>query len=188
MKNVVSFALGLALFAAPAAAQIQGGINRDAPVLEKSITFASKAKLELSYTAIHFGEGQWQGLLEAKDKHERFNEGAMKAPIGSVETSATVYAAGREIPAGQYSMFFSLHKDAGWLLNLKSKGDDDAKPIQWRLVMSDSQEACKRMQFSLNAGDAKNQASLTIAFGKKQVKVPLSLEKPVQKDEKKAGN
>jgi hypothetical protein len=189
MKHVLSAALGLALCAAPAATQISGSINRGAPVLEKSISFEGGDKLSLSYTAIHFGQGQWQGLLDAKDQHERFNQGAMRRPIGSVETSTTVYASGREIPAGKYDMFFSLHADAGWLLNLKSKDNADADPIRWRLVMSDSTESCKRMQFNLNAGDAKDEASLTIAFGKKKVTVPVSTKKPAPpKDEKKSGN
>lgn len=187
MKHALSITLGLALCAAPAATQISGSINRGAPVIENSIKFANEVELEVKYTAIHFGEGKWQGMLENKDSHERFNRTAMAKPIGSVETSTTVYASGREIPEGEYDMFFSLHEKAGWLLNLKKQGDDAAEPIQWRMVLSDSEENCKRIRFNLNAGDKKDEAVLTIAFGKKKVSVPVMTKKPEQK-EKKAGD
>ena len=70
MKSIQSLLL-LAAFAAAAPAQISGSINRNAPVVAQSISMGEN-KLEVSYTAIRFGQGAWQKILEDR-KSTRLN-------------------------------------------------------------------------------------------------------------------
>ena len=174
MKYAPSLALVFMFVVAPVTAQVSGSINRDAPVVTSSITFKDQSKLDVSYTAIHFGEGSWQSIVENEDRHERFNGFAARKPIGSVSTTKLVMAAGREIPAGDYDMYFTVSKRAGgFILNLKDKGSD-ADPIRWRMVLVDTDVDIKRMKIRLDPADAANAAQLTIAFGKKSVSVPVT--------------
>jgi len=161
-----------ALLAAPAVAQVSGSINRNAPTVDHSITMNNDAKdkIHVSYTAIAFGEGQWQAMKDNKDMHERFNKGAESKPIGKVSSSMPLMVAGKEVPAGDYKMFFSLHEQAGWLLNVKN----DDNHVMWRLVLSETDHNHKRMHISLTPADAADQCNLTIAFGNQMVSVPVA--------------
>ena len=160
-----------ALLACTAPAQISGMLNRGAPVVSNAITMGTN-KLELSYTSIRFGQGQWQQILENVDGHEGFNKGAEKKPIGMVKTSVALMAAGKQIPAGEYAMFFTVHAQAGWVLNLKPATGD---PIRWRLMLKPSAEKHDCMCINL-APTAQNDAcQLTIAFGEQSVAVPVKI-------------
>lgn len=183
MKYALSLALGLALCAGSAATQISGSINRNAPTVSNSISFNDHSKLEVTYTAIHFGEGRWQSIVGNEGRHERFNSLAARKPIGNVTTTKLVMASGREIAAGEYSLYFTVSKRAGgFVLNLQNKGDKESEPIRWRLALSDTDAENKRLQITLAAASAADEASLTIAFGKKSVTVPLTAKKAEAKD------
>jgi hypothetical protein len=177
MKTFTTILVTLS-FLAPSTAQISGSINRDAPSVSAAVSFKNKSKLSVNYTAIHFGEGQWQSILKNTRRHERFNSGAARRPLGSITTNSVVSASGKEIPAGDYSMFFTVHESAGWLMNLKNKKDDKAEAIRWRMVMTDTKSDNKRFKVEVNPGADTGTASITISFGKKSVSVPLKVAAP----------
>lgn len=165
-----------AVLAVAAPAQISGSINRNAPTVAHSISMGAN-KVEISYTAIRFGQGAWQKILENTADHEKFNAMAEKKPIGTVKTSMAVMAAGKEVPAGEYSMFFSVHEQAGWILNLKPA---NGEPIRWRLMLQASGTNNDCMKISLDPTATDGQCLLTVAFGSESVTVPVKAagEKP----------
>ena len=177
--------LALVLLAVPAQAQISGSINRDAPTVSRSIQFKDLGTLTVKYTAIHFGKGAWQGILKNTGRHEGFNKRAESRPIGSIKTTVVATASGREIPAGNYDLFFTVSEQAGFILNLKNKGDSEAKPIRWRMAMTETKTKNTRFDISLNPGAKAGTCSITIAFGQKSVTVPLKL--GAKKKEKNEG-
>lgn len=170
MKSVLSLAL-LAVLAGTANAQISGSINRNAPVVAQSIAMG-ESKLEVSYTAIRFGQGAWQKILETPAMHEGFNAGAEKKPIGKVKTSVAVTAAGKEIPAGEYTLFFTVNEKAGWILNLKPASGD---ALMWRMHLSASPTKSDCMGISLEPTAKDGVCTLTIRFGEQQVTVPVTV-------------
>jgi len=165
-------------------AQISGSINRDAPSASSGVEFANKSKISVKYTAIHFGEGQWQSILKNTRRHERFNSGAVRRPLGSITTNCGVTASGKEIPAGDYKMFFTVHEGAGWVLNLKNNADDAAEAIRWRMVMTDTKTANKRFKVAVNPGADTGTATISISFGTKSVSVPLKVAAPPAEQKK----
>jgi hypothetical protein len=163
-----------ALLACAAPAQISGSINRGAPVVTNAIALGSN-KIELSYTSIRFGEGHWQQILENADRHESFNAAAEKKPLGTVKTSIAVTAAGKQIPAGEYAMYFtafSRESQSGWILNLKPAQGD---PIRWRLMLKPSAEKHDCMSINLAPTSENGACKLTIAFGDQSVVVPVKV-------------
>jgi hypothetical protein len=170
-----TISLALAVLAVPAVAQVRGSINRDAPTVSRSVSFKNAASLSVSYTAIRFGEGAWQGILKNTKGHEGFNKFAANKPIGSIKTSVTATASGREIPAGHYDLFFTVHEQAGFILNLKNKDDENAKPIRWRMAMSDTDSKSDRFSINLEPGSKAGSCTIAFSFGKKSVSVPLKL-------------
>ncbi|MGE3171003.1 MAG: hypothetical protein AB7O97_00150 [Planctomycetota bacterium] len=170
MKSLlIAGCAALLAFAAPA--QVNGSINRNAPTVMHSITMGDN-KLEVSYTAIRFGQGQWQQILDNVDSHERFNEMAMKRPIGSVKSSVPVMAAGKMVPAGEYSMYFTVHEGAGWVLNLKPA---EGEAIRWRLVLQPSGHENECMRINLDPSAENGACMLSIAFGEQMVSVPVKV-------------
>lgn len=181
MKNLL-IPVVAAVLACVAPAQISGSINGNAPTVAQSITMGSN-KVELTYTAIRFGQGQWQQIIENKDFHERFNAGAEKKPIGQVKLSAPITAAGKEVPAGDYAMFFTVHEQAGWILNLKPASGET---IMWRMVLQPSKDKTECMSISLEPSAKDNVCSLTVRFGEQHVTVPVTVGE-AKKAEKKEG-
>ena len=170
MKCLIPLALGVVL-AVPATAQVSGA-NRNAPVVTTSIVFPNKAKIEVSYAAIHFGQGMWQAIKDDEQAIEQFNDSAKSAPIGSVETSIAVRVSGREVAAGKYAMYFTYNTEFGsWILNLAKEGSD---LIQWGLRLEESEKKHARMFISLAAGDKSDNAEFTVAFGNQYVTVPVT--------------
>lgn len=184
MKKTTTLLLSLAFLAAPVAAQHGGSINRDAPTVVSGIEFKNSAKLHVKYLAINFGEGAWQSILKRTARHEGFNAMAARKPLGQIHTNVAVTASGREIPAGKYDMFFTVHEQAGWLLNLKNKANADAKVIRWRMAMTDLKTSSKRFKVQVQPGEETNSANITIAFGAKSVTVPLKVGTPGAKKKK----
>ena len=175
MKTLLTI-VSTALLVAALPAQISGSINRNAAKVDTSIAMGD-AKLALSYTALRFGRGDWQKILENTEAHEGFNKLAENKPVGMVKTSVAVTAAGKEIPAGEYKMFFTVHAQAGWILNLKA---GDGEPIRWRLMLKDGDEQ-KCLKIALEPSDQNGTCGLTIAFGKQSITVPVSVAAKAEK-------
>tara|TARA_R110002072_G_scaffold302737_3_gene488256 strand:- start:10000 stop:10536 length:537 start_codon:yes stop_codon:yes gene_type:complete len=176
MKSVIALTCA-ALMTCGLQAQVGGSLNRNAAKVSTSITMG-KNKLAVSYTAIRFGKGDWQKAKDNKDGYERFNARAAKSPVGSVTTSCDLMAAGRTIPAGTYSMFFTLHERAGWLLNLKPA---EGEGIMWGMKLTDSDKSdCMKINLEPSAKD--NTCAITIMFGDKSVSVPVTVKATEDKD------
>jgi hypothetical protein len=180
MKSILITAVA-AILACAAPAQISGSLNRNAPTVAQSITMGEN-KLEVNYTAIRFGQGSWQKILESVQMHERFNGNAEKKPVGSIKTTVAVMAAGKEIPAGEYALYFTVMEKAGWILNLKPKAGGDA--IMWRMVLQPSQTKSECMGITLEPTAQDNTCSLTIRFGEQHVTVPVTVGAAAKKEEK----
>jgi len=168
MKSFLAIACA-ALMTCGLQAQISGSINRGAAKVSNSIEMGGN-KLSVNYTALRFGDGMWQKIKDAADRHEGFNAFAAKRPVGSVETSIDLMTAGKKVPAGKYDMFFTVNERAGWILNLKPKEGD---AIRWRMVLSDAPSEAKCLKISLDPSEKDGMCSLHIAFGKQHVMVPV---------------
>ena len=169
MKSTIALAC-VSMMACNLEAQISGSINRGAPKVSTTIEMGGNT-LAVSYTSIRFGEGSWQKIKDAEDRHERFNKFAEGKPLGSVKTSCELMAAGRKIPAGDYSMYFTVHAEAGWILNLKpAKGD----AIRWRMALTETDKKTGCLKISLEPAAKSNTCSIGIAFGNQQVTVPVT--------------
>ena len=170
MKSVIALTCA-ALMTCGLQAQIGGSLNRNASKVSSSIEMG-KNKVSVSYTAIRFGDGQWQKAKDNKEGYEGFNKFAARKPIGSVSTTCDLTAAGRTIPAGKYAMFFTLNERAGWLLNLKPAEGD---AIMWRMALKDAGSKSECMKISLEPSAKDNTCSIAITFGDKMVAVPVAV-------------
>ncbi|MEC7584190.1 MAG: hypothetical protein VYE77_07720 [Planctomycetota bacterium] len=169
MKRFLTIACVSLFVCAGLQAQVSGSINRGAPTMTNTIAMGDH-KMEVSYTAIRFGEGQWERILDNENAHERFNQLAERRPMGSVKTSCDVITAGKSVPAGNYTMFFTVNSRSGWILNLKpEKGDT----IRWRLVLTETDKKQDCMHISLSPSAEDGVCSLGVAFGSKSVTVPV---------------
>lgn len=168
MKTVIALTCA-ALMTSGLQAQISGSINRGAPKVSNAIEMGGN-KLEVSYTAIRFGDGAWQKIKDAKDRHEGFNKFAPTKPIGNVKTTCDLQAAGRTVPAGEYSMFFTVHEQAGWLLNLQPA---EGKAIVWRMALTETKKKSPCLKINLEPSAKKGVCSIAITFGDKAVTVPV---------------
>ncbi|MFK7741856.1 MAG: DUF2911 domain-containing protein [Planctomycetota bacterium] len=167
IKSILAIATA-AVLSSGLTAQVMGSINRGAAKVSNVIEMGSH-KLHVHYTAIRFGEGMWKKMKDNADMHERFNTRAESSPLGSVETNCDVQVAGKMVPAGKYSMFFTVHADHGWILNLKpAKGDT----IRWGMKLSEGKDT-KCMKISLEPSEKNGMCSLSIAFGDMRVTVPV---------------
>jgi hypothetical protein len=170
MKSVIALTCA-ALMTCGLQAQINGSLNRNAAKVTNAIEMG-KNKVSVSYTAIRFGDGKWQKAKDNKDGYEGFNKFAAKKPIGSVTTSCDLTAAGRTIPAGSYSMFFTLHERAGWLLNLKPA---EGESIMWAMHLKDTASKSACMKISIEPSDTDDTCAIAITFGDKSVSVPVTV-------------
>lgn len=177
MKNTLLLALAATLSTLAAPAQISGMINRGAPTVTNAIAMGDN-KLEMSYTSIRFGEGEWREILAKTERHQEFNAFAEKTPIGKVKTTCDLNAAGRQVPAGEYAMFFTAHERAGWVLNLKPA---EGEAVRWRLALKDTDQKHDCMCIRLEPSAKADTCSLTIAFGNQAVTVPVSVAQTAEK-------
>lgn len=171
MKSLIALTCA-ALMTCGLQAQIGGSLNRNAPTVSNTISMG-KNKLSVTYTSIRFGDGAWQKYKEDKDGYEGFNKFAARKPIGSVETSCDLMAAGRTIPAGKYAMFFTLHERAGWLLNLKPA---EGEAIRWGMRLTDMDKKSDCLKISLEPSAKDGACAITIMFGKQSVSVPVMIQ------------
>lgn len=151
-------------------AQISGSINRGAPKVTNAIEMG-KNKLQVSYTAIRFGEGGWKSIKDNVDSHDRFNNFAASKPIGNVTTSCDITAAGKTVPAGNYSMYFTV-QERGWILNLKPA---EGEAIRWGMRLKDTPATSKCLKVSLEPSEKNGACSIGITFGEQAVTVPVSV-------------
>jgi hypothetical protein len=158
-------------------AQISGRINIGAPKVSNTIEMGGN-KLHVEYTSLRFGNGDWQKIKDNAADHERFNKGAEAKPIGTVKTTFEVNAAGRKVPAGDYAMFFTVHEQAGWILNLKPK---DGEAIRWRMALSEADAKSDCLKISLEPSAEADTCSLQIVFGGQQVTVPVTVATDAEK-------
>lgn len=169
MKHTLSLlALSLA-FCAPLAAQKMGSTNSDAPTLNQA--FATKdgsVDFKVEYTAITWADGQTMARLMDKEKGEgmrtRVNGSAPKAPLASLTTKHPIEAGGQTLPAGVYSIYFTIADDLTWRLNAQHE-EDASVSFQWRLKFQQSDAERTRLAISVNPADDANEASISIAFG-----------------------
>ncbi|HEX5054446.1 MAG TPA: hypothetical protein VFZ65_21890 [Planctomycetota bacterium] len=152
-------------------AQISGSINKSAPKVTNAIEMGSN-KLQVDYTSIRFGDGAWQKIKDDASGHEQFNKFAEGKPIGRVKTTCDIQAAGKKVPAGDYAMFFTVHEQAGWILNLKPA---EGEAIRWRLVLSQADDKSGCLKISLEPAAKNDTCSLSIVFGDMQVTVPVTV-------------
>ena len=175
MKSLLALTCG-ALLTCGLQAQVSGSINRNAPKVSNTIEMGGN-KLHMQYTALRYGKGDWQKIRDNADRHERFNEFAAQSPLGRVETTCDLQVAGKEIPHGSYSMYFTVHEKAGWILNLAPKEGD---PIRWRMVLSETKKKTDCLKMSLEPSGEDNSCSLSITFGAMHITVPVKI--AVKKD------
>ena len=93
--------------------------------------------------------------------------------MGSVTTSCDLMAAGKMIPAGNYSMFFTLHESGLWLLNLKPA---EGKTIMWGMRLKDTNNKTACMKISLEPSEKDNTCAIAITFGEQAVTVPVTVQ------------
>ena len=172
MKSILAIA-ATTLLTCGLQAQVSGSINRGAAKVSNTIEMGGN-KLSVNYTALRFGEGQWQKIKDATDRHEGFNKFAEQRPVGTVETSVDLMAAGKKVPAGKYSMFFTVNERAGWILNLKP---EKGEAVRWRMVLSDAPKEAKCLKIGLEPSAKNGMCSLHIASGKQHVMVPVTAAK-----------
>ena len=114
---------GLIALSPPAAAQVLGSINRGAPRVTRAVELSDGAALRIEYTAIRFGEGRWREVEREPERQARFNEQAAARPVGVVTVNAPIVAVGNLLPPGTYDLYFTIHPDDGWELNLRPVGE-----------------------------------------------------------------
>ena len=179
MKSLIVPALLALAFVAPASAQKMGSSNSNAPSCTSSIT-AGGLTVEVKFTSITWASGRTMEQLTSEKgeaARTRINNGAEKAPLGELKTSADIMLGDKAVKAGTYAVFFTIDKDLKWHLNLAAK----ETRLEWALDLKDANQEMKRLHISLGAGDQDGTARLTIGFGKKICHVAVT---PGGKEEK----
>ena len=175
------FAATSAIAISPSArAQISGTINARAPRVTTTVELGDGSKLELRYTALHYGEGKWRTISEDASERAAFNAMAQRKPVASVSTTAHVVASGNLVPPGRYDLYFTVTQDHGWELNLRKQAVNFMTmtahhPISWHMHPEETSTLHKRLRLSLEPGDAPNSATFGFAFGTQTLTIPLKL-------------
>src|SRR5262252_7241201 len=139
-KSLAAAALLIASASLPALAQVMGSSNRNAPKITESIAFGGDKgdTIEIAYTSITWGEGQWAAQL-ADDAtkaatRERINGNAQKTPMGSLKCSAAILLGTQKVAAGTYKLEF-LHDDSyKWQLVLAVDAGTVTCPLEMKTV------------------------------------------------------
>lgn len=151
-----------ALLCSPALAQRMGGINRNAPTVQQTVT-AGDTKVSLDYTSIHWGRGEWAEAAMDKENgaasRKRINDGATREPLGNFSTSVDVTCGSLKIPAGKYKIAFTISDACEWEINFI--GDQTMK---MKLPLMDTEMAHNRLLLCLYAEGEKSFGSY-VAFG-----------------------
>jgi hypothetical protein len=188
MRLLTSLALTLSL-ASPAAAQLMGMANANAPAIEQKIKQGNNS-ISLNYTAITWAEGRWAAALENQERRERqrerINQTAEQQPLGSFTTSSDVTVAGQQVPTGDYKLMFKLDDKFEWTIVLKN--DKQSITIPLPLMAGGGEHEHKRLVLSLYAtGDG---AGVYCGFGSKMgmLDIKSAGAKPEKKAEEAAGD
>lgn len=164
MKSL-SLAIALAGLAIPLSAQVRGSINQGAPTVSSSIEFSGGGKVEVSYIAANFGRGDFLGQLENSARaREGLNKRAAQRPLGSLEVTKAMTIGGQKVAAGEYDLYFTIDDDVKWHLILSS-GGDDAKKVDIKLDLKDTEKGSARLKIVVTAGDGNDECDLAVAFG-----------------------
>jgi hypothetical protein len=86
---------------------------------------------------------------------------AQKAPLASMSTSVAVKCGDAVLPAGDYSVFFTIDEDLVWSINFAGKDD---KVHSVKLQLADSGHESKRLLLCLYAEE--EGAGVYVSFGK----------------------
>jgi hypothetical protein len=160
----------------PALAQVMGSSNRNAPKIGQTIAFGGDT-IELNYTSITWGEGQWAAQLADEGTkaatRERINGNATKTPMGSLKCSAAIVIGTQKVAAGSYKLAFTLDDAFHWQLVLIG----DAATVTCPLEMKSVEEERKRLHVGLGAGERDFTAEIAIGFGKSRCKLPVTFDK-----------
>ncbi|MBK8978376.1 MAG: DUF2911 domain-containing protein [Planctomycetes bacterium] len=160
--------------ALPAAAQQMGSINRETPTVESSIEFAGGAKVELSYRALSFGEGQFmKRVKESEQFRNMVTQNAKANPVGTLKLPATMMIGGQEVAAGEYGIHFIPTDTGDWTLTFSHKQEGELHLIQWPLALQQVETARQRLAMVLLAGDEKGSAILHLHFGNMAVDIDV---------------
>lgn len=174
--SLAAAALLIASASLPALAQVMGSSNRNAPKITQTIAFKDDT-IEVVYTSITWGEGQWAAQLadEATKAatRERINGNAQKTPMGSLKCSAALQLGAQKVAAGSYKLEFLLDEGYHWQLVLVG----DAATVTCPLEMKTVEEERKRLHVGLGAGEKDFTAELAIGFGKSRCKLPVTFDK-----------
>lgn len=171
MKNLTLSLFLAAACIAPVTAQGGGMANRGAPTIRQAIDFSQGAKLELSYTALNWAQGQFMERLKDAAARERLNEGAKQNPVGKLKASETISIGDKKVEAGEYGLHFMVGDDVQWKLVL-SNGDE---MLEWPLDLKDTDKHRQRLSIVVAAGEAIDQCALEIQFGKMKTAIPCKL-------------
>ena len=167
--------IALAFAVSPdARAQLSGTINEGAPVVSTSVEFGNGRRVELQYTAIHYGKGRWRMLPGQESRHAEFNARAEREVIGTAVTNCHVVAGDRMIPPGRFSLYFTVTSH-GWEMHLRRRDSEELPPISWHMHPSTTKSLHKRLRFALEPGGEDNSATFGFAFGQYELTIPLEL-------------
>lgn len=170
------FAATSAIAISPSArAQISGTINARAPRVTTTVELGDGSKLELRYTALHYGEGKWRTISEDASERAAFNAMAQRKPVASVSTTAHVVASGNLVPPGRYDLYFTINRDQCWELNLHRQDGEALIPINWHMHAKATRKLHRRLRLGLEPAKETNAAIFRFAFGTQVLTVPLEL-------------
>jgi hypothetical protein len=167
MRNWIVGSLVITAFSMPVLAQRMGSVNTNAPTVGQSIEFGKNQSVSIKYTAIHWAKGRTMGAVKDKERGERarnrINQEAEVSPLGSFTSTMDVMIAGQKVPAGDYSLYFTIDADLKWHMVLGAKGGQGK--IDLTLDLKETQHESKRLVLGLGAGDEDGTASLHVMFG-----------------------
>lgn len=175
MKTLTLSLVLAASLLAPLSAQRYGGINRNAPTVESSITFAKAGKLSISYAALNFGEGSTMKALK-KDAaaRERHNNAAKAQPVGSMTLPAAMNVGGQDVAAGEYGVHFLVDDEGNFVLTLSHEVDGEAQLIQWPLDLREGKVERHRLVMMPIAGNGDGEATIHLHFGMMECDIPVA--------------
>lgn len=186
IKTLTTLSLAFAL-AVPAAAQKMGSTNSDAPSLSQS--FAAKNEtvdFTIDYTAITWADGRTMDAIMDKDRgaryRQRVNSTAATNPLASLSTESALNFGGENLPAGVYSLYFTIGDDLKWKLNAQSE-EDEKIHFSWTLDFKKSQHDVKRLTVLVYTGDDAATADVSLSFGTMSCTVQAKAGKEPKKEE-----
>ncbi len=176
LKRLFTAAAILVVISSSAFAQRMGSSNRFAATVGQTIAFGDKT-IELSYTAITWGGGQWAAQLADEGARagmrDAINKSAEKTPLGTLKLSTGIAIGETKVAAGTYKVAFTIDEKFTWQVSLIGEAATVTLPLTLKTVEDDQ----KRLALGIRAGEKDFTAELLIAFGKSRCVLPVTLEK-----------